>query len=458
MPKKIKQSPQAQDDSGTVDAGQSVLIDVIANDRGGKLSLWSLDQVDYANPLGSTELATGSVIEFVDGQVSFTPSGDYVSLAQGESATETFTYAVRLPSGNITWASVEVVIAGVNDAPVAEDVGAIAVSEDGPATGAPASYVASDPDAGSILRFIGWEQPAAGTVSVDYDSAGNPIGDFLYFDPDGAFEYLGEGDEALVSVNAVVADEFGESVDVVVTYRVIGENDAPIASDYSESAWEDEPVKAVSPPHLVFDADLYHPLTFSFKIPIMSRGHIEYDEELQLLEFHTDGQFEYLGAGEVIPVSVPYTVMDETGASDSATIIFNVSGQNDPVVAQDRTIVMNEDAFLRVGPSIFGYDVDRTDSISFLELGDGDYDAGGSAYLDDTGAFVFDPGEDFLGLSEGESVLVSFDYTLRSTDGTQDSGTITLEIVGKGEPAPELASLTTFDALPIMADANMMAI
>ena len=80
-----------------------------------------------------TQPTAGKLILLKDGAFLFDPLDDFQDLAAGESATVTFTYQATDPGGlasNI--ATVEITIAGVNDAPSAEPV-EIAAFEDGPA-------------------------------------------------------------------------------------------------------------------------------------------------------------------------------------------------------------------------------------------------------------------------------------------------------------------------------------
>jgi VCBS repeat-containing protein len=145
-------TPQASDDlftaaqSGLSDASLgTVLLDVLADDGGGKAkSLWSLDDGTSAaapttngnysptdlltkDTVGAANLSeNGATIKITaEGKVSYdasTLSDDFKSdlqhLGVGETMTDSFTYAIRLGNGTLSWATVEVQIAGTNDGPV----------------------------------------------------------------------------------------------------------------------------------------------------------------------------------------------------------------------------------------------------------------------------------------------------------------------------------------------------
>jgi VCBS repeat-containing protein len=140
-------TPQAADDlftSAVTDLNANnltsgiLLLDVMRNDAGGKAkSLYSLD--DGINSVGANGdllqqdvvgvanySQRGATIEITaDGEVSYDAStldAGFVTqlqhLGAGEFATDTFTYAIRLGNGTLSWATATVQIAGVNDAPV----------------------------------------------------------------------------------------------------------------------------------------------------------------------------------------------------------------------------------------------------------------------------------------------------------------------------------------------------
>ena len=146
-------TPQANDDNftsaqtGLTEDGTSVVfLDVMANDLGGNAkSLWSVD--NGLNDTGAMNGATAGDLlaqdtartEAVstdtslhgariwisaDGKVGYDAStldasfkAFLQSLADGEDATDSFTYAIRLANGTLSWATATVHFRGLNDAP-----------------------------------------------------------------------------------------------------------------------------------------------------------------------------------------------------------------------------------------------------------------------------------------------------------------------------------------------------
>jgi len=131
-------TPQAKDDLFTpadLTEGSlgTVILDVMGNDLGGAAKrLWSLDDGTSPGGIRPTDLLTqdpvgaanvsanGATIKITtDGKVSYDAStlssaftNNLQTLGAGEFATDTFTYAIRLANGALSWATATVQIAG----------------------------------------------------------------------------------------------------------------------------------------------------------------------------------------------------------------------------------------------------------------------------------------------------------------------------------------------------------
>src|SRR5688572_3104463 len=117
------------------------MLDVMLNDLAGNAKiLWSVDD-SATDAAGATDLictdigkieatstdtsANGARIWIQDGQVAY--QSDSLStafkaalqaLAVGQTITDTFTYAIRMSNGTLSWNTATIVFSGVNDAPV----------------------------------------------------------------------------------------------------------------------------------------------------------------------------------------------------------------------------------------------------------------------------------------------------------------------------------------------------
>src|SRR5687767_632323 len=126
-------TPQAVDDYRTAIEDEVFCFDVMSNDLGGQAKiLWSIDDSttnddgDSSIDLLTKDATATACPEFSDlgariwienGIVKYDAS-TIDSLAEGETACDKFTYAIRLSNGTLSWATVYVTITGTNDAPV----------------------------------------------------------------------------------------------------------------------------------------------------------------------------------------------------------------------------------------------------------------------------------------------------------------------------------------------------
>ena len=144
----LNNAPQAQGDSYLIseDTLTPVFFDVMANDLAGSAkTLWSVDD-GTSSPTdlivqdttrieatsGDTSLNGAKIWITSDGKVGYDPStlsaafeAQVQALNPGQTLTDSFTYAIRMSNGTLSWTTVTVVYNGVNDAPVAHaDTGA----------------------------------------------------------------------------------------------------------------------------------------------------------------------------------------------------------------------------------------------------------------------------------------------------------------------------------------------
>src|SRR5438046_2937501 len=136
----LSNTPQAQDDSFVLpeDYNSIKWLDVMANDLGGNAKiLWSLDNGPgsptdlISSDIGKVEATTadtslnGAKIWIANGQVGYdaatlstTFRASLQALAVGEKLYDSFTYAIRLANGTLSWGTATIVYTGSNDGPV----------------------------------------------------------------------------------------------------------------------------------------------------------------------------------------------------------------------------------------------------------------------------------------------------------------------------------------------------
>jgi VCBS repeat-containing protein len=237
--------PQAKDDlfTGRVseDPASPVFLDVLANDRGGAArKLYSID-----NATGPTDLlhkdsarseaasidrsAGGATIWITpDGKVGYDLStaadafrSQLQALDQGEHLTDSFTYAIQLGNGVLSFARAQVQIAGANDAPVA--LGQTGSTDED--TAFHGTLVATDVDVEPLTYRI--VAPVEG-VTVNADGS-------FTVEPLPTDQALNDGESRPVTFQYVANDGTVDSTPASVTITITGVTDASAVEANSDS-------------------------------------------------------------------------------------------------------------------------------------------------------------------------------------------------------------------------------
>jgi VCBS repeat-containing protein len=294
-------TPQAKDDTFLTneDLTGVAYFDVMANDLGGNAkTLWSLDDSTSTGgikPLDllaqdakaeatstDTSLNGAKIWITADGKVGYnssTLSGTFKTqlqqLAVGEFLTDTFTYAIRLGNGTLSWATATVKYAGLNDAPVVSAIVQAAAQEDGPAITVDLLSNASDVDHNAVLHVENVVVITDGVTLVDNTLVENVVGitdgvtlvgNTLHVDPtNAAFQHLADGVDKVITIQYDVVDQFGAKVAQTAQITITGTNDRPMV-DYllsDQLATGNTAFNFVIPANTFSDADLGDYLTYS---------------------------------------------------------------------------------------------------------------------------------------------------------------------------------------------------
>jgi VCBS repeat-containing protein len=212
----LNQPPVANPDSGAgFSTDQNTPIDtgnVLTNDTdpdGDTLSVVSMD----------TTGTKGTVTNKNDGTFHYDPGTAFVSLAAGQTGTDTFKYTISDGHGHTASATVTITITGLNDPPVA--VNDHATTTEDATILIPVLANDSDPDNDTLL-LSGVETPDnGGTATV--------IGDQIQFNPGFAFQDLNVGQQRVTTFTYDVTDGT-VFVQGTVTVTVTGLDDPPHAT------------------------------------------------------------------------------------------------------------------------------------------------------------------------------------------------------------------------------------
>ncbi|MCK7555646.1 Ig-like domain-containing protein [Chitinophaga sedimenti] len=320
----------------------------------------------------ATDPTNGTVTVDANGDYTYTPNLNY-------HGTDQFTVTVSDGNGGSTTLTVTITVNSVNDLPVASDQ-TNTTSEDTPVNGAiTATDVDNDP-----LTFTKATDPTNGSVVVNSD------GTYIYTpNPD----YHGTD-----QFDVTITDGNGGSTTITVTITVSSVNDAPLASDQTNTTNEDAPVNGTI---TATDAD-NDPLTFTKatdpangSVVVNSDGTYTYTPNPN---YHGTDQFNV-------------TITDGNGGSVTITITITVNSVNDVPVASNQINTTNEDA--PVNGTITATDAD-SDPLTFTKATD---PAHGSVVVNSDGTYTYTPDPNYHGTDQ-------FNVTI--TDG--NGGTITITI------------------------------
>ena len=387
--------------------------------------------------------------------------------------------------------TITVNVTAVNDTPTATDDTA-SVNEDATTTISSASSGViddndTDPDSSDTLTLTNVAHTNGNTESVTssttYLNGQSITGTYgtLTVGADGTYTYVADQSAADdLDASDTATDVFtytlsdGTATDTAtITITVTGVNDAPVAVNDTDAVNEDATVTRSSGDNLLMaddsDADDDDSFTVT-QIAVTGASNSSvassssYNSNFTsitgtygTLKVGADGTYTYvadqsasddLDASDTATDSFTYTVSDGT-ATDTATLIFTVTGINDAPVADNETGAVNEDATLTVtdGTSdVLHGDTDADDSASLTvsairtgaeggsgtagSIGSGLTGSYGTLTLASDGTYTYVADQSAADdLDASDTATDVFTYTV--SDGTAtDTGTITITVTG----------------------------
>ncbi|WP_136635757.1 Ig-like domain-containing protein [Pseudooceanicola onchidii] len=365
-------TPDAMDDSVTVDEDTTISIDVLANDSDPDGDTLTITNV--SDPANGTAAIVG-------GEILYTPDPDF-------NGTETITYTVTDPDGNTDTATITITVTPVNDAPVAADDTA-SVDEDASVT---IDVLANDTDVdGDTLTISDVSDPANGTVEI--------VDGKLVYTPDADFN-------GTDTITYTVTDPDGLTDTATVTVTVGEVNDAPVAVDDAYTVDEDSTTTLFP---LANDSDPDGDPLQIVGTPVSAAG--------GTVVVASDGSISYTPPADFNGTdTISYTVKDPDGLTDTATITVTVKPVADAPVAGDDTAEVDEDTSITIDVLANDSDPDG-DPLTITDVTD---PANGTATVVD-GKIVYTPDADFNGTD-------TITYTVTDPDGNTDTATVTVTV------------------------------
>jgi len=431
---------------------------------------FSIDAFDFdggAVSLDSVQTASGSTVVLNSTQAlavgmgvglryffTFTPAPGFQSLALNQTGYETVTFEVSDGQGNVAIQSIQVAIAGLNDAPVIDEAASDLtgdVQED-VTLSATGSIEASDIDDGAVLSYAvqGGGAGTYGALSIDAD------GDWTYTlaNNTDAVQNLAQNETHDETFTIVVTDEHGAQDTVDVTVTVEGQNDAPVidedSTDTSGGVQEDVTL-SIGGVIAASDNDNGAVLSYS----VLGGGVGTYGT----LSVDTDGNWTFalangslavqsLAQGQTVSETFTVVVSDEHGAQDTIDVDIDIDGQNDApefdTVTSDSTGNVQEDGTLIASGQLFADDIDTLDTLTFdlQGAGEGTY---GTIIVDSDGNWTYELSNNsptVNSLGTGDVVYDSFDVEVSDGHGGVDTITIDIQVDGVDNAPPPPGTLT----------------
>jgi VCBS repeat-containing protein len=318
-----------------------------------------------------------------------------------------------------------------NVAPVAQN-DALTLSETAGKTEVTSILLANDSDAdGDSLVVSSVQAVSAQGAAVSIGPDGK-----VSYDAGSIFADLDDGETATDSFTYTITDGKGHvsTATATVTITGVSQNVAPIAGNDMLSLAEDAGATDVTSVLLANDSD---PDGDAFTITSVQAV----SAQGAIVTLGPDGKVSYdagkifvdLDAGETATDSFTYTITDAHGLTSTATAAVTITGvtQNSAPVAVNDKFALAEDA-------------GATDVTSILLLNDSDPDGdsiqvssvqavstrGASVSVGPDGKVVYDAGQIFMDLEEGEKLTDSFTYTITDEHGVKSTATASVQIMG----------------------------
>ena len=294
----VNDAPIANADSATIDEDAApILINVLANDS----------DVDGDSLTISAASANIGSVSVVGNQIQYTPAADDNGLA-------TVTYTVSDNNGGASTATLTITITPVNDAPIANADTATMAEDAAPIL---INVLANDSDVDGDSLSISAASADIGSASV--------VGNQIQYTP-------AANTNGLATVTYTVSDNNGGTNTATVAITITAVNDAPVANNDTATMSED------AAPIL---------------INVLANDSDEDGDSLTISAASADigsasvvgNQIQYTAAANTNGLAtVTYTVSDNNGGTNTATVAITITEVNDAPVASVQSFSISENA------------------------------------------------------------------------------------------------------------------
>jgi VCBS repeat-containing protein len=458
----VDDPPVAVDDTATVDEDSAATaIDVRANDT--DIDGGTKDVVSATDP------ANGTVVVAAGG-LTYQPDANYCNTPSG--AADTFSYTLNGGSS----ATVSVTVTCAADNPIVDtSAGALAYTENDPATPIDGGVTVTDPDAGATITeatvaittnfsagqdvlalsgvhsgitavFAGNTLTLSGTASpAAYQAALQAV----------TYANTSEGPSTLPrTVTFTVTDDTALSGSDTRDVTVAAVNDPPTAVNDSGTTDEDTPLNVAAPGVLANDTDL-DPGDTKTVVALNGSGTLTGSSaEGGSVTINANGSYTYtppsafqaLSTGESDTDSFQYTMADGAGAQSTATVNITVDGVSDaPTAVPDSFDAIGNTALFvgttqpagQAGRAVTGSvltndtDPDTPHASLAVEAVTATTTLGGTITIEADGNFTYHPDDGDTGVTDTFTYRVCDASPCTSSTVANSTGTLNLPIAGQ---------------------------
>ncbi|MGB3714659.1 MAG: Ig-like domain-containing protein [Candidatus Promineifilaceae bacterium] len=396
----INKPPVADDLVVTTAENAPIDITLTGSDADGDFLTYSVvDEPDHGSLNGSYPTLT------------YTPEDNFFGV-------DTFSFMANDGLVDSAEATVTVNVTAVNDPPTANDDSETTDEESAFTTGNVLDND-TDPDSAGSLSVSAID--TSGTIGMVTD---NGDGTF-YYDPNGKFEGLATGESDSDSFDYTLSDSQGGEDTATVTILITGVNDLPSASDDADETDEDTAFTTINVLANDTDADNSDTVSVSSLNTAGTIGIVTNNWD-GTFEYDPNSQFETLGVGQEATDTFEYTLSDDNGGIDTATVTITIIGANEAPTADDDSYNTNEDTPLTASaPGVLDNDSD-VDGLSLTAVLDTST-AHGTLTLYDNGSFEYAPNPDFCGSD-------SFSYQANDGASSSNIATVTIDVLCVNDP------------------------
>ena len=273
------------------------------------------------------------------------------------------------------------------------------------------------PDVGDTWTFSLDDPPPAGLTF-------NPDGSYSFDPSDAAYQHLADSAQDVIVLHYTVTNSEGATSSTTFTITVTGVNDAPAAGNDTANATED--AAPVTGTVATNDSDVDDGATLSYALNGTVAG-LTIDPDGSYSFDPSDAAYQHLAEGATTDVVATYTVTDDKGATDTATLTIHVTGMNDAPIAGNDTDNATEDAAPVTGTvATNDSDVDDGATLSYALNG-----TVAGLTIDPDGSYSFDPSDAaYQHLAEGATTDVVATYTVTDDTGRDRHRDPTIHVTG----------------------------